>query len=130
MTALLLDTHAVVWAIHQPERLSNPARSAISDPARPLVVSAASAWELSTKHRIGKLPQATALLASFEPQVHRLGATLLDITAGHALLAGGLDWEHRDPFDRMLAAQALSDSHVLVTRDQAFSSLRGLRTLW
>lgn len=130
MTALLLDTHTLVWAINEPQRLSDAARAAVADPANDLFVSAASAWELATKHRLGRLPEAEALLQTYETQLARLGARQLAISTADALLAGRLEWVHRDPFDRMLAAQALGGSQTLVTADRAFSGLSALRTLW
>ena len=130
MAELLLDTHAVMWAINEPDRLSDLAREQITDPANRIVVSAASSWELATKHRLGKLPQAGAMLAVLEESLQRLGADPLAISHRHALLAGSLDWEHRDPFDRVLAAQAMIESLVLVTIDTAFDTVAGLRCLW
>lgn len=130
MADLLLDTHAVIWAINEPARLSASAREALVDPVNNVVVSAASTWELATKHRIGKLPGAGAMLATFDDSLNRLGAERLSISHTHAGLAGGMDWEHRDPFDRVLAAQAMMESMTLVTTDGAFATLAGLRTLW
>ncbi|HHU09092.1 MAG TPA: type II toxin-antitoxin system VapC family toxin [Intrasporangiaceae bacterium] len=130
MAELLLDTHAVMWAINEPDRLSDLAREQITDSANRIVVSAASSWELATKHRLGKLPQAGAMLAVLEESLQRLGADPLAISHRHALLAGSLDWEHRDPFDRVLAAQAMIESLVLVTIDAAFDTVAGLRCLW
>jgi len=112
------------------DRLGPQARSVIEDPATRLQVSAVSAWELTTKHRLGKLPQAEVLISGFERNLGRLGALQLQISAEHALLAGALEWEHRDPFDRMLAAQAMVEGVHLVTRDPAFNGLNGLRTIW
>lgn len=130
MSTLLLDTHALAWAVGRPDRLSDRARSAVADPANHLIVSAASAWELSTKLRLGRFPEAELLVAQFPSLVAELGAEPLPITDRHALRAGGLGWDHRDPFDRMLAAQALLEHATLVTRDDAFAALGGLDTLW
>lgn len=130
MTALLLDTHVILWAVHDPERLSAPARDALEDTRHSLLASAASAWELATKHRLGKLPGGDPVVANYARHLRRLGAEEVPITGEDALLAGGLDWEHRDPFDRMMSAQAMLRDAVLVTRDPAFSALAGLRTLW
>ena len=126
----LLDTHAVIWAVNEPARLGEAARELIEDTSNELLVSAASAWELATKHRLGRLPGAAGLLASYESDLRRLGATQLSITTAHALLAGDLDWDHRDPFDRMLAAQAILESLTLVTRDPALAARPNLRTVW
>lgn len=127
---LLLDTHAVLWALTDPRRLGATARQAIENRANALTVSAATAWELATKHRLGRLPAARPLLDAYPQHLARLGAERLPVEDHHALLAGQLEWEHRDPFDRMLGAQAISESMALVTADAAFSELRGIRTLW
>ncbi len=93
-------------------------------------MSAASAWEISTKQRIGKLPHADALVGGYARHLDRLGAERLPIDETHALLAGSLQWDHRDPFDRMLAAQAMVESLTLLSSDDAFSRLAGLAVQW
>ena len=130
MSGYLLDTHALMWAINEPSRLGDVAAEVLRDRGSLLVVSAASAWELYTKHRIGKLPGAGPWLEALEGHVRRLGAELLPIEWSHARLSGRLEWSHRDPFDRMLAAQAISESLVLVTRDPAFEELPSVKILW
>ena len=130
MSTLLLDTHALVWAVSRPDRLSDRARSAIADPVNHLIVSAASAWELSTKVRLGRFSEAEPLVAQYPSIVAELGAEALPITDRHALRAGALGWDHRNPFDRMIAAQALLEHATLVTRDGAYAALGGLDTLW
>lgn len=130
MTTLLLDTHALIWAINEPGRLGSKAIEALKDPKTTVVASAVSAWEIATKHRIGKLPGANDWIDSLTPSIRRLNAQVLAISWAHALLAGQLTWQHRDPFDRMLAAQALQESHLLVTNDPAFCEVDGLTTLW
>ncbi|MBA2496044.1 MAG: type II toxin-antitoxin system VapC family toxin [Acidimicrobiia bacterium] len=130
MTGLLLDTHALVWAAAAPDRLGPAARSAIESPTSTLHVSAASAWELATKYRTGRFPEAEALVSGFDDVCNRLRALPVAITHRHALRAGGFSWDHRDPFDRMLAAQALLDDLILVTTDPAFAALPGIRLLW
>lgn len=127
---LLLDTHALIWALGAPNRLPPSVRTRLADPREHLVVSAASAFEIATKHRLGRLPQATALVHGFEQQAERLGADVMAIEATHATTAGALEWTHRDPFDRMLAAQAMSEGFELVTADTVFRSLPGLAVLW
>ncbi|PJI94141.1 type II toxin-antitoxin system VapC family toxin [Luteimicrobium subarcticum] len=126
----LLDTHVVLWMLGDPARLSAAARPVVADPRAGLVVSAVSALEVATKVRIGRLPGAEHLVATWEERLTELRLAPLPVTAPHALLAGSLAWDHRDPFDRLLAAQALHDNLVLVTSDAALRALPGLRTLW
>ena len=126
----LLDTHTLLWALTAPSRLGAEAARVVADRRSQVVVSAASACEIATKHRIGKLPQADAVIGGYARHLDRLGVTRLPLTEDHCLLSGGLDWEHRDPFDRMLAAQAMIESMTLITDDSAFHGLAGLRTLW
>lgn len=126
----LLDTHALLWALTDPSRLGREAAGVIGSRGSQLVASAASAWEIATKHRIGKLPQADVLIAGYARHLDRLRVTRLPLAEEHCLLSGSLDWGHRDPFDRMLAAQAMIESMTLVTDDVAFRGLPGLRTLW
>lgn len=130
MTDLLLDTHAFVWAISAPDRLSPSARSVVEDPSNRLLVSAATAWELATKTRLGRFPEAEPIVAQYRELVEALGAQELAVTSAHALRAGGLRWDHRDPFDRMLAAQALLEHATLISRDGAFEELAGLDLVW
>ena len=126
----LLDTHALLWALTEPTALGGQATRIIADADQHLVVSAATAWEISTKQRLGRLPQADGIVSTYTRNLERLGASELPMTAEHALLAGRLDWDHRDPFDRMLAAQAMTESLTVITKDAAFASLPGIRTLW
>jgi PIN domain nuclease of toxin-antitoxin system len=126
---LLLDTHVVLWALRDPARLGPEAGVLIRDRANELFVSAATPWEIATKHRIGKLDDAGPLLLAWSQYLDRLGASELPISSAHALAAGQLDWGHRDPFDRMLAAQSVLDSLVLVTADTVFRSLPAVRTI-
>lgn len=130
MPDVLLDTHAFVWAVSSPGRLGDRARASIADPAVTLQVSAATVWEMAIKVRSGRWPQVEPLLAGFEEVARRLGAQLLDISAADARRAGLLEWEHRDPFDRMLAAQATLHQLPLVSRDPAFRDVAGLGVLW
>ena len=126
----LLDTHVMLWALTEPTRLGRTARDVIENRSSRLMVSAVSAWEITTKHRLGKLPQADVLLGAYAKHLDRFGAIRLSVTEDHALLAGRLDWNHRDPFDRMLAAQAMIESLVIITGDPAFTGCPGVPTLW
>ena len=130
MTTLLLDTHAYVWALTDPDRLSSRARAAIEAPGNAVLVSAATAWEMAIKHRAGKWPEAEILLVQHHDLLSRLGAQSLAISAADATRAGSLDWDHGDPFDRMLAAQSLLHHAALVSRDSSFRQLRGLCIIW
>ena len=126
---LLLDTHALLWWWTDDPRLSPLARFAIADDRNEVLVSAASAWEVAIKQRIGKLngiPQAAEL---FLERVAANGFRLLAMSAHHALLAGGYPQEHNDPFDRMLAAQAELEGLTLVTLDPAMAGFKCER-LW
>ncbi|WP_235939737.1 type II toxin-antitoxin system VapC family toxin [Occultella kanbiaonis] len=126
----LLDTHTLLWALTEPSRLGTESRRIITTRSSQLIASAASAWEISTKQRLGRLPQADALVGAYPRHLERLGVVRLPISEEHALLAGRLEWAHRDPFDRMLAAQAMIESLTLLTKDTAFSGLPGLATVW
>ena len=126
----LLDTHALLWALTAPDLLGARARAVIADLSSRLLVSAASGWEIATKQRIGRLPQADALVGAYSRHLDRLGVERLPITDEHALLAGRLEWDHRDPFDRMLVAQAIIESATLLTKDPAILEFSGVATIW
>jgi PIN domain nuclease of toxin-antitoxin system len=125
----LLDTHALLWALDDNRRLSARARSAIGDEANEKIVSAASAFEITTKHRLGKLPEAAVLMPDFEAAIAPFGFTLLSITTAHAALAGSLDISHKDPFDRLLIAQALVEGVALVSNEAVFDRF-GVERIW
>jgi PIN domain nuclease of toxin-antitoxin system len=126
---LLLDTHALIWWLGGDRSLSRPARNAIADNANTVLVSAASAWEIATKHRSGKLPLAGALAADLAGALATQGFAGLPITLQHGEAAGRLPGPHKDPFDRMLVAQALSEGLVLVSNEAAFDAY-GVTRLW
>ncbi len=130
MTRVLLDTHALLWTLLDPGRLPDTVLAQVRDPRTDLLVSAASAWEIATKHRLGKLDQATAVVSGYPDHLVRLRATELPITSHHALIAGGLRWDHRDPFDRMIVAQAMTESVPVVTADRVLLDFPGIRTIW
>jgi PIN domain nuclease of toxin-antitoxin system len=113
---LLLDAHALLWALVEPEALSATTRGAIENPANDVVVSVASVWELEIKRSIGKLRLDVDLVTELE----RVGFDLLPITGADATAAARLPMHHRDPFDRMLVAQASRLDATLVSRDEAF----------
>jgi PIN domain nuclease of toxin-antitoxin system len=124
---LLLDTHVLLWALLEPQKLSPGLRAALEDRDNALVVSAASAWEIATKWRLGKLQQARAVVENYAMALDRLAAVDLPISAAVARQAGLWDVPHRDPFDRLLAAQASSHDLVLTSTDPAFAQFAGLR---
>ncbi len=126
---LLLDTHALLWTLNQPDRLSQKAVAAILDPDSELVVSVASAFEIATKFRIGKLREAAALLNDYEGSLREMNAVQLSISSRHALLSGSLPGSHKDPFDRLLAAQSLLEGLTLVSADPAFDAF-GIQRFW
>jgi PIN domain nuclease of toxin-antitoxin system len=118
----LLDTHALLWWLAQPDRLSPAAHGAIADPGNRVHVSAASGWEIATKVRLGKLPAASELLNDLAQLLVAQGFELLPITLLHGLHAGSYPMAHRDPFDRLLAAQAELDGLTLVSLDPALEA--------
>lgn len=124
----LLDTHVVLWLLGEPGKVPEHARSDLADRRNHLVVSAVSAMEVATKVRLGKLA-APGLVETWGARMSELGAQALSLAPAHALLAGSMTWEHRDPFDRMLVAQALTENLTLVTTDKAIAGLPGLRAL-
>jgi len=125
---ILLDTHALLWWITGDGRLSARARSAIAD-AGQVFVSSVTAWEIATKQRLGKLPDADPYVANLEEVVKAEGMELAPVTFLHGLRAGAYPASHRDPFDRMLAAQAELNNLALVTRDSLFRQFP-VRTIW
>jgi len=126
---LLLDTHALLWWLSDDPSLSKHARLAIANTRNTVFVSAASAWEIATKVRLGKLPSAAELAADFATHSEREGFEALAISVGHALRAGLLAGSHRDPFDRMLIAQAQAENLDLVSNEVVFDSY-GIRRVW
>ena len=117
---LLLDTHALLWWLAGDESLSPEARTAIADEATAVHVSAASAWEITTKHRLGKLPGAQAIVHDLDSVIARQSFDALSISLKHGQAAGALPGPHRDPFDRMLIAQAMLEDLFLVSNEHAF----------
>ena len=126
---VLLDTCAVIWATLAPASLSEQAREAISDEGNIVLVSAASAWEIATKVRAGKLPGAEKLERDYLDVLEAAGYTQLSIDTEAALRAGRLVAEHRDPFDRMIAAQALALDVLVLSPDVQFDQF-GVRRVW
>jgi PIN domain nuclease of toxin-antitoxin system len=126
---LLLDTHAFVWWLTNSPKLSQVVRDHIAALENAVFVSAASAWEIATKSRIGRWPEAAPFVDLFPGVIEANGFDPVAITVRHASYAGSLVVAHADPFDRMLAAQATLEDMVLVTIDPAFASFE-ISVLW
>jgi PIN domain nuclease of toxin-antitoxin system len=126
---LLLDTHALLWWLFDAPELSSTARSPLADTSNRAFVSAASAWEIATLVRLGRLEAARPLMDGYDGWIARAGFSELPVLAQHAILAGSIDSPHRDPFDRMLAAQARLEDLILLNRDLAMDGL-GARRIW
>ena len=126
---LLLDTHALLWWLAGDEALSNTARGAIGDPDNEIFVSAAAAWEIATKYRLGRLPGAAIVAADIRSAVASQGFIELPIDIRDGQTAGGLPAIHKDPFDRMLIAQAIAADMVIVSNEGLFNAY-GVPRLW
>ena len=126
---LLLDTHTFLWAVSGDGRLSKKAQTALGSFDNDLFFSPVTAWEIATKFRIGKLPHVEPLIAALSSTLRRLGFQELPITVDHARRAGLLKSAHRDPFDRMLIAQAVAEECLLVSNEKLFDSF-GVKRLW
>ena len=119
---LLLDTHVWLWLIGEDERLNELTRAALSDPGNDIFLSAAAVWELAIKHAAGKLKFTGSPAVQVPIHIKRSGVLPLPITAGHGLAAAALPMHHRDPFDRMMIAQALAEELTLSTADDRLSA--------
>ena len=126
---VLLDTHALLWWLSDDAALPRTARKIIAETKNTVLVSAASAWEIATKVRLGKLPTAANLVSDFCGQVEREGFDLLVISADHGIRGGLLPGPHKDPFDRMLIAQAQAENLPVITNERVFEDY-GVRRLW
>jgi len=126
---LLLDTHALLWFLLGDDNLPARVRKSIADPANEVFASAVCALEIATKYRIGKLPQAVALAQDFVRLVQTQGFTGLPIGLEHARFAGSLQHAHRDPFDRLLIAQAIVDDLHLASNETLFDDF-GVKRFW
>jgi PIN domain nuclease of toxin-antitoxin system len=126
---ILLDTHTLLWAAFDEDSLSPRARRLIQSPDSEIIVSAATAWEITTKFRLGKLDFARDLAENFISEVTAAGYLLLSISPEHAVRAGLLPGDHKDPFDRMLAAQAIHENIPLLSNDSQLDVF-GVRREW
>ena len=124
VTTILLDTHTWVWSLFQPAMLSPAAQSAITS-ASTIYVAPCSFHEITAKHRAGKWDEVGGIIARV-PQLSRAqGGIVAPYSAEMAMLSGGMDWPHKDPFDRMMAATAMELACPLVSKNAAFDSLIG-----
>ena len=126
---LLLDTHTLIWAVDDTSKLSAAADAALRDPANELLLSAASVWEIAIKIGLGKLVLTLPYRQWMNQVITDLGLTLLPITVEYADVQAGLPTHHRDPFDRLIIAQALTDGLSIVSTDAAFDDY-GVTRLW
>ena len=126
---LLIDTQCWLWWFAEPERLQEATIDRISDESNEIWLSVASVWELGIKVGLGKLPLPEPIDRYLASRMKQLGARSLEIRADHALQAGGLPLHHRDPFDRMLIAQAQVEGMTIVTSDRLFE-LYEVEVLW
>ena len=126
---ILLDTHALLWWFSDDPSLTQTARKHIGDARNEVLISAATAWEIATKVRLGRLPTGSGLAAEFIAYLNQAGFQVLTITADHGIRAGSLPGPHKDPFDRMLIAQAQAEHLAIVSADLIFDEY-GVRRLW
>ena len=126
---LLLDTHALIWWWTDAPQLSPEVRRILSAGDNEIFVSAACIWEIATKWRIGKLREIADPASQYAPLMTENGFVGLALTEEHAMKAGLLAGEHRDPFDRMIAAQALIEGLSVITRDPALAAF-GCDVIW
>jgi PIN domain nuclease of toxin-antitoxin system len=125
----LLDTHTLLWWMTGDSRLSNQAYALIEDIDNVSLVSAVSAWEIATKVRLGRLPAAAELIQNFVTDLSHYEIQILPVTADHGIRAGLLPGPHKDPFDRMLIAQALTENVPIVSNDKVLDGY-GVTRLW
>ena len=126
---LLLDTHALVWWSEDHPRMGRAARAALLLDGNTVFVSAISIYEMTLKHRFGKWPEVAHLVATLDDFLASQRFATLPLDAAHAAMAGNLPPDHRDPFDRMLIAQALTEDLTLVSNETLFDRF-GVRRLW
>jgi PIN domain nuclease of toxin-antitoxin system len=125
---LLLDTHAVLWALDAPERLGKPGRKLIEDSSNEILISPVVPWELAIKVNSGKMPSHVPV-TDFQTAIQKQNFTAIPLNPLHAIRSGLLPWHHRDPFDRLLAAQSLELAVPLISLDRVFDRY-GVERIW
>jgi PIN domain nuclease of toxin-antitoxin system len=125
----LLDTHSLLWWLFDAPELSPFARALLTEPQLQILVSSASAWEIATKFRLGRLPSAEPLVQDFSKWIARAGFSEVAVNSGHAVRAGMFNHVHRDPFDRMLCSQSLIENAPLITTDNVLREF-GVTVVW
>jgi PIN domain nuclease of toxin-antitoxin system len=126
---LLFDTHALIWFAEDSSELSEPARTAFADGADEVFCSVASIWEMAIKLSLGKLKMSVRLDGSFERLLERNGFRLIPVEYAHAARVAALPWHHRDPFDRLLVAQAMVEGMALISHDEQLDAY-GIHRIW
>ncbi|MCE9552435.1 MAG: type II toxin-antitoxin system VapC family toxin [Planctomycetes bacterium] len=126
---LLLDTHALIWAVENPAKLGSVARPQIEDPSNTLLLRSASIWELAIKVSLGKLTLTLPFEQWITVAMRDLDIVLLPITVEHTVMLASLPWHHRDPFDRMLAAQSQIENIPIISNDRDLEAY-GISKLW
>ncbi|MGH9528667.1 MAG: type II toxin-antitoxin system VapC family toxin [Terriglobales bacterium] len=129
MASLLLDTHALLWWLSEDQAMPDSARKLIANKSNTVMVSAASAWEIATKVRLGKLNSVAPIVEDFSNYLANERFLELAITTQHGIRAGSLPGPHRDPFDRMLIAQALEEDLRIISNEQIFDNY-GVTRFW
>lgn len=124
MSVILLDTHAWVWSLFASPALSDSARKAI-ETAQAVLVAPCSFHEITQKHRLGKWPEVSGIVERLPHLLRAQGGVVAPYTATMAMLSGGMDWPHRDPFDRMIAATAIEMACPVLSKDSAFDEIQG-----
>jgi PIN domain nuclease of toxin-antitoxin system len=126
---LLLDTHALLWWLFDLDRLGKSARAALEDGENEIMVSAVSAMEVTTKFRLGKLPDAERLATNFHSEIQTEKFAELPISVEHSALAGSMPINHKDPFDRLLIAQARLEDLPILSNETVFDGF-GVARIW
>lgn len=126
----LLDTHTLLWMAQDEVKLGKNALDIVGNIDNQLFVSSVSVYEITYKHQIGKLAGYEYFVKNFFDIIKKLDLKELPLDIRHAHFAGSLKWQHRDPFDRLLAAQAAVDELVLLTNDAAFDEMSGVAVVW